>query len=48
MPPAGTLFDRFTVQVLLAFEPMVEGLQATELTVTDTTRLMLDLADEPL
>ena len=48
MPPIGTLSDRFTVQVLVALEPRVEGLHATDVIVALIVKLMLARADEPL
>jgi hypothetical protein len=48
IPPFGTGFENVTVQELLAFDPKLLGVQTTELTVKGDTRLMLELADEPL
>ena len=48
MPPDVTVFDKVTVQLLLAPDPRLDGVQATELTVTGATRLMAVLADEVL
>ena len=48
MPPDGTDFDKVTVQVLLAPDPRLDGVQATALTVTGATKLMPVVADELL
>jgi hypothetical protein len=44
-PPVGAAWDRVTVQVLEEFGPRLVGLQASEETSTDATRLMLALAE---
>ena len=48
MPPLGTDFDNVTVQALLALEPRLEGVQATEETRTGAVRPIPALADDPL
>jgi hypothetical protein len=48
MPPAGTVFDSETVQELLALDPRLFGVQATDVTVTGATNATLVLAEEPL
>ena len=48
MPPAGTLFDKFTVQVLVALEPRAEGLHARDVILALIAKLMVARADEPL
>jgi hypothetical protein len=40
-PPAGAVWSRVTLQVLLAFRARLVGLQATLETITDASRLML-------
>jgi hypothetical protein len=47
-PPVGAAWVRVTVQVLEEFGPRLVGLQASEETSTDATRLMLALAELPL
>ncbi len=47
-PPAGAALVRVTVQVVEAFGPMLEGLQAREETTTEATRVTVALAEEPL
>jgi hypothetical protein len=47
-PPVGAAWVRVTVQVLEEFGPRLVGLQASEETSTDATRLMLVLAELPL
>ena len=47
-PPVGAARVRVTVQVLEEFGPRLVGLQASEETSTDATRLMLVLAELPL
>ena len=47
-PLEGTFFERFTVQVDFAFEPRVDGLHASEVTVSGVTSPILVLADDPL
>ena len=48
IPPLGTGFDNETVQELLPFDPKLDGIHATEVTLTGATKPMLVLADEPL
>lgn len=48
MPPAGTLFERLTVQVLVALEPIVVGVHARDVIVPGIAKPMAALADEPL
>jgi len=47
-PPAGAAWDRVTVQVLEELGPRLAGLQTSEETSADATRLMIALADAPL
>ena len=47
-PPVGAACDMVTVQELEEFGPRLVGLQASEETSTDATRLMLVLAELPL
>jgi len=47
-PPVGAGLVRVTVQVVEAFGPTLEGLQASEETSTDAARLTLVLAELPL
>ena len=47
-PPAGATLLNVTVHVLDAFGPKLADAQASELTTTGATRLMLELAELPL
>ena len=47
-PPLGAAFDRVTVQVLDAFGPMLEGLQATDETAVAAVRLSVVFAEVEL
>jgi hypothetical protein len=47
-PPTGAGCDRLTVQVVDAFGPMLVGLQVSEETSTDVTRLTMVFAELPL
>ena len=47
-PPAGAAFDSVTVHELLAFDPKLVGLHASELTNTGATRLIVAGLEPPL
>jgi hypothetical protein len=44
-PPVGAVWDRVTVQVLDELGPRLVGLQVSEETSTDVTRVMVALAE---
>jgi len=44
-PPVGAVWDSVTVQVLEALGPRLVGLQTSEETCTDVTRVMIALAE---
>ncbi len=47
-PPVGAAFDNVTVQELVAFDPKLVGLHASELTKTGATKLIVAGLELPL
>jgi len=47
-PPVGAGFDSVTVHALVAFDPRLVGLHASELTSTGANRLIVAGAELPL